>query len=123
MSQQPLVMGTMLPLRHWAPERLETTLSLEEEEAVEGVSFGQDFSSVSCAATGLLPTQILVALPPAPRLWQLSSHSGTLCLLFDMLPLLLPSLRLPSHLPAALGFKCLRDSLPWIPLSPSVIGI
>ena len=64
------------------------------------------------------------SLPPAPSLRQLPAPSETLCFVSDTLPfLLLVCSCSPSHLLAALGFKCLMDTLPWMPLSPSVTGV
>lgn len=50
--------------------------------------WSQDFSSVS-GALAMSPTHIPIAVHPTPGLQQLSSHPGTLCFLFDTLPLLL----------------------------------
>lgn len=52
-----------------------------------------------------------------------SLHSGTFCFPLTCCPPPAPGLLLPGHLLAAPGFKCLRDTLPGIPLSPAVIGV
>lgn len=84
--------------------------------------WSQDFSSVS-GAPGLSPTHIPIAViqPPdfgpsllilGPCVSSLTRYLSRSC-----------SWWLPSHLPTGLGFKCLRDTSPWMPLSPSVIGV
>lgn len=53
-----------------------------------------------------------------PKLRQHSAPPGTLCFLFDACPSSAARL-----LPRSLGVRCLRDALPRMPLSPSVIGV
>lgn len=67
-------------------------------------SFAQDFSNI-------VPIHTLIATAAAPKLWELSPHSGpllswTCCLSCSGL------LQLPSNLLAVLGFKCPGDICP-----------